>query len=251
MRTENEEVAKQAARDHGDAPITPNFSALTMRIRGIHLDYSPMKTRTHRELHWQPNHPGNGSRGRRAPRSRQGSRCLPDRRPAADLWPPTASPLSTTSWALASRKRQGADAAFHLLVRFSAQPHSQSLSHRASRGLSGPASSISRPTRSRSMLVQRANMIEIECVARGYLAGSAGRSTANRARCAASSCPPVCWKATSCPNPSSHPPQGADRPMTRTCRSPRVCSLVGADLAERAARSHAGPLHARRELRRD
>ena len=42
----------------------------------------------------------------------------------------------------------------------------------------------------RSMLVKRADMVEIECVARGYLAGSGWKEYRSTARFAASRCPP-------------------------------------------------------------
>jgi phosphoribosylaminoimidazole-succinocarboxamide synthase len=43
----------------------------------------------------------------------------------------------------------------------------------------------------RSMLVKRAKMIEIECVARGYISGSGWKEYQKRARCAAFSCRPA------------------------------------------------------------
>ena len=49
---------------------------------------------------------------------------------------------------------------------------SQPLSHRASGGLPASLPQFRGQLEGRSMLVQRAEMIEIECVARGYLSGS-------------------------------------------------------------------------------
>ena len=53
----------------------------------------------------------------------------------------------------------------------------------------------------RSMLVKRAQMMDIECVARGYLSGSGWKEYQRRAACAAFPCPRVSRRATGLPEP--------------------------------------------------
>ena len=75
----------------------------------------------------------------------------------------------------------------------------------------------------------RTRPIRLECVVRGYLFGTAGRSTASRARSAAVRCRPGCSRPSSCPSRCSRrrprPTTGHDLPLTATRRS----TLVGAD----------------------
>ena len=79
----------------------------------------------------------------------------------------------------------------------------------------------------RAMLVKRADVIPVECVARGYLSGLRLEAVPRRAaRCAAWRCPPGSWSPTGCPSRSSRPrrrpPTGHDLPLTfEETRRPR------------------------------
>ncbi len=69
------------------------------------------------------------------------------------------------------------------------------------------ASKFRKTLEGRSMLVKKAAMIEIECVARGYLAGSGWKEYAKQGRCAAFRCLLGCGKASAFPNRFLRRPQ--------------------------------------------
>ena len=79
----------------------------------------------------------------------------------------------------------------------------------------------------RSMLVHRAAMFPVECVARGYLAGSGWKEYRTQQQFAAFHCPAVCLKARSCPSPFSRRQQKARTAPTMKIfhlRPPPRCS---------------------------
>ena len=80
----------------------------------------------------------------------------------------------------------------------------------------------------RAMLVKKTKVVPIECVVRGYIAGSGWKEYQKTQRSAASSCPPACGSATSCPSRSSPRHQGGDRPRRE--------HLVRAGLPDSSAR---------------
>ena len=73
--------------------------------------------------------------------------------------------------------------------------------------------------RGRTMLVRKADIVPVECIVRGYLAGSGWKEyQASRSRSAACRCPKASPTATSCPEPIFTPTtkakSGHDMPMT-------------------------------------
>ena len=101
------------------------------------------------------------------------------------------------------------------------------------------------------MLVRKTEVVPIECVVRGYLSGSAGRSTSRAARCAASSCRPGCARAIKLPEPIFTPATKAeigehdenisfdDTCATRRPRAGRGAARAAASSFTRAARAYA------------
>jgi len=85
----------------------------------------------------------------------------------------------------------------------------------------------------RSMLVQRANMIEIECVARGYLAGSGWKEYREQGTVCGIKLPAGLLESDKLPEPIFTPSTKAQTGHDENVPFSRVCSLVGADLAER------------------
>ncbi|MGA2270020.1 MAG: phosphoribosylaminoimidazolesuccinocarboxamide synthase [Bryobacteraceae bacterium] len=85
----------------------------------------------------------------------------------------------------------------------------------------------------RSMLVRRAAMIEIECVARGYLAGSGWREYRERGTVCGIKLPAGLRESGKLPEPLFTPATKAQTGHDENVPFTRVCSLVGADLAER------------------
>ena len=72
------------------------------------------------------------------------------------------------------------------------------------------------------MVVRKLPMVQVECVARGYLTGSGLLDTTPPARCAESDCLRVLGRPTSCPSRSSpRPPRPNKVNTTRTSASPR------------------------------
>jgi phosphoribosylaminoimidazole-succinocarboxamide synthase len=87
--------------------------------------------------------------------------------------------------------------------------------------------------RGRSMLVHKAQRIDVECVVRGYLAGSGWADYRKTGRVAEHTLPPGLTKGALLPQPiftpSTKEEEGHDEPIDFT----RTTELVGADLAER------------------
>ena len=87
------------------------------------------------------------------------------------------------------------------------------------------------------MLVRRAEMLPLECIVRGYLAGSGLRGVrARRARCTARPCRPGCSWPAGCPSRSSPRRPRRPRATTSTSTSPRRSTWSGQEAAEAAAR---------------
>ena len=85
----------------------------------------------------------------------------------------------------------------------------------------------------RSMLVQRASMIEIECVARGYLSGSGWKEYRERGTVCGIKLPAGLRESDKLPEPIFTPATKAQTGHDENVPFARVCSLVGVDLAER------------------
>jgi phosphoribosylaminoimidazole-succinocarboxamide synthase len=90
--------------------------------------------------------------------------------------------------------------------------------------------------RGRSMLVRRAQRVDVECVVRGYLAGSAWKEYRESGRVAEHPLPAGLSKGARLPQPLFTPTtkedEGHDRPMTYE----EMADDVGGDLAERLKR---------------
>jgi len=135
--------------------------------------------------------------------------------------------------ALASRQRQGADAAFHLLVRFlrNLTPNhflTARVEDYPDRFLDFATNSKAAPC-----WCKRANMIEIECVARGYLAGSGWKEYREQGTVCGIKLPAGLLESDKLPEPIFTPSTKAQTGHDENVPFSRVCSLVGADLAER------------------
>jgi phosphoribosylaminoimidazole-succinocarboxamide synthase len=85
----------------------------------------------------------------------------------------------------------------------------------------------------RSMLVKRANMIAIECVARGYLAGSGWKEYRERGTVCGIGLPAGLRESDQLPEPIFTPSTKAVSGHDENISFDHVCSLVGADLAGR------------------
>src|ERR1039458_10364364 len=85
----------------------------------------------------------------------------------------------------------------------------------------------------RSMLVQRASMIEIECVARGYLSGSGWKEYRQQGTVCGIHLPAGLRESDKLPEPIFTPATKAQTGHDENVPFSRVCSLVGVDLAER------------------
>ena len=85
----------------------------------------------------------------------------------------------------------------------------------------------------RSMLVKRANMIEIECVARGYLAGSGWKEYQERGTVCGIRLPAGLRESDKLPEPVFTPATKAQTGHDENVSFEQVASLVGADLAKR------------------
>jgi phosphoribosylaminoimidazole-succinocarboxamide synthase len=85
----------------------------------------------------------------------------------------------------------------------------------------------------RSMLVRRANMIEIECVARGYLAGSGWKEYREQGTVCGIKLPAGLRESDKLPEPIFTPATKAQTGHDENVSFDRVCSLIGADLAGR------------------
>ena len=85
------------------------------------------------------------------------------------------------------------------------------------------------------MLVKRAKMVEIECVARGYISGSGWKEYREQGTVCGIPLPAGCARATGCPSRSSRPPPRRRAGTTKTFRSSARAALIGEDLARPCA----------------
>jgi phosphoribosylaminoimidazole-succinocarboxamide synthase len=85
----------------------------------------------------------------------------------------------------------------------------------------------------RSMLVRRANMIEIECVARGYLAGSGWKEYREQGTVCGIKLPAGLRESDKLPEPIFTPATKAQTGHDENVSFDHVCSSIGADLAGR------------------
>jgi phosphoribosylaminoimidazole-succinocarboxamide synthase len=85
----------------------------------------------------------------------------------------------------------------------------------------------------RSMLVKRARMVEIECVARGYLAGSGWKEYREQGTVCGIPLPKGLVESDRLPQPIFTPATKAQTGHDENVSFERVCSLVGAELAAR------------------
>jgi phosphoribosylaminoimidazole-succinocarboxamide synthase len=85
----------------------------------------------------------------------------------------------------------------------------------------------------RSMLVKRARMVEIECVARGYLAGSGWKEYQQNRTVCGIPLPPGLKESDKLPEPIFTPATKAQTGHDENVSFEHVASLIGADLAAR------------------
>ncbi|HUI54553.1 MAG TPA: phosphoribosylaminoimidazolesuccinocarboxamide synthase [Bryobacteraceae bacterium] len=85
----------------------------------------------------------------------------------------------------------------------------------------------------RSMLVKRARMIEIECVARGYISGSGWKEYLQQHTVCGIPLPPGLKESEKLPEPIFTPATKAQTGHDENISFDRVCSLIGRDLAAR------------------
>ena len=83
----------------------------------------------------------------------------------------------------------------------------------------------------RSMLVKRANMIDIECVARGYLSGSGWKEYRESGTVCGIPLPPGLRESDKLPEPIFTPATKAQTGHDENVSFERTCSLIGQDLA--------------------
>ena len=87
--------------------------------------------------------------------------------------------------------------------------------------------------RGRAMVVRRAERIDVECIVRGYLAGSAWNEYQRDGTVAGASLPPSLERAALLPAPIFTPAIKHDEEHDVTVSPERLASLIGAELAER------------------
>jgi phosphoribosylaminoimidazole-succinocarboxamide synthase len=85
----------------------------------------------------------------------------------------------------------------------------------------------------RSMLVKRANMIEIECVARGYISGSGWKEYRERGMVCDIQLPAGLRESDRLPEPIFTPATKAQSGHDENISFERACSLIGEDLAKK------------------
>jgi phosphoribosylaminoimidazole-succinocarboxamide synthase len=85
----------------------------------------------------------------------------------------------------------------------------------------------------RSMLVKRANMIDIECVARGYLSGSGWKEYRERGTVCGIPLPHGLSESDRLPEPIFTPATKAQSGHDENISFERACSLIGEDLAKK------------------
>ena len=95
-----------------------------------------------------------------------------------------------------------------------------------------PQTPLIRRCAARPSMLVRKTPVPIECVARGYLAGSGWKEYQRTARSAAWHCPPGCANRTDCRSPSSRQPRRPRVGTTSTSRKPRLARSSG-DLVAR------------------
>jgi phosphoribosylaminoimidazole-succinocarboxamide synthase len=88
----------------------------------------------------------------------------------------------------------------------------------------------------RSMLVRRAKMIEVECVARGYLAGSGWKEYQQRRTVCGIPLPPNLKESEQLPEPIFTPATKAQTGHDENISFDVMAGMIGADLAERLRR---------------
>ena len=98
----------------------------------------------------------------------------------------------------------------------------------------------------RSMLVKRARMIEVECVARGYLAGSGWKEYRERGSVCGIRLPAGLKESDQLPEPIFTPATKAQSGHDENVSFEHVSSSIGSGLAAKLARFDAGNLPARR-----
>ena len=85
----------------------------------------------------------------------------------------------------------------------------------------------------RSMLVKRANMVEIECVARGYISGSGWKEYQKHGSVCGIKLPAGLQESGRLPEPIFTPSTKAQTGHDENISFEKVCSLIGEDLASR------------------
>jgi phosphoribosylaminoimidazole-succinocarboxamide synthase len=85
----------------------------------------------------------------------------------------------------------------------------------------------------RSMLVRRAQMVEIECVARGYLSGSGWKEYRQQGTVCGIKLPAGLRESDKLPEPIFTPSTKATTGHDENISFDHVCSMIGADLAKR------------------
>jgi phosphoribosylaminoimidazole-succinocarboxamide synthase len=85
----------------------------------------------------------------------------------------------------------------------------------------------------RSMLVKRARMVEIECVARGYLAGSGWKEYLETGSVCGIALPPALMESSQLPEPIFTPATKAQSGHDENISFEQMTALIGADLAAR------------------
>jgi phosphoribosylaminoimidazole-succinocarboxamide synthase len=88
----------------------------------------------------------------------------------------------------------------------------------------------------RSMLVKRAKMMDVECVARGYLAGSGWKEYRETGRVCGISLPPGLKESDRLPEPVFTPSTKAQSGHDENISFEKVVAMLGADLANRLRR---------------
>ena len=100
------------------------------------------------------------------------------------------------------------------------------------------------------MMVVKTEPLPVECVVRGYLAGSGWKDYQATGRCAASRCPPACASRTASTRRSSRPSTKAESGPRREHLLRARWSGLGARARRRAARREPRDLRARARPRR-
>jgi len=97
----------------------------------------------------------------------------------------------------------------------------------------GPLQQFREQLEGRSMLVKRADMVEIECVARGYISGSGWKEYQQTGAVCGIKLPAGMKESGRLPEPIFTPSTKAQTGHDENISFERVCSLIGEDLARR------------------